>query len=282
MSNKPRLIGLDMDGTVLTDDKVLLPEVAAAIHGALAAGVETAFCTGRSLAEMRDILADFPDMRYLCLESGAFLYDAKEGRALRTESIDRKTRIALRDAAAGRDIMPQVFMNGECYMNAAQIPHCLHYQMEAYQSLYDRVATPVEDVLALAAGTPGSVEKINLFHTCPEDREKTAAMLQGQDLPAQFAYAEISSLETSPAGLTKARGLQGICDAMGITLQDAAMVGDADNDLAAMEAVGLPVAMGNGNERVKAAAKIIVPDNAHAGCAEAIRLILETWGISVK
>ncbi len=276
---KKRLIGLDMDGTVLTDNKEILPEVEEAIHRALAAGAEVVFCTGRSLAEMRETIALFPDMRYHCLESGAFLYDAWKGEPLRTENVPMEVREALAAAARGRDILPQVFASGEAYMNAAQMRDCSHYLIEAFQPLYDRVVTPVEDALAFALDAGRNVEKINLFHTGPAEREKTARMVMGKGLPAEFAYCDESSLEASPEGLTKARGLEGLCGALGITLQEAAMVGDADNDLAAMEAVGYAVAMGNANERVKAAADCSVADNEHGGCAEALGRILEHWGL---
>ena len=65
-----RAAALDMDGTALNDRKELAPETRAAIHDALSAGKEVIFCTGRSYAEMEDTLREFPDMHYLCGESG--------------------------------------------------------------------------------------------------------------------------------------------------------------------------------------------------------------------
>ena len=77
-----RLIALDMDGTVLTDEKQIDEQTSRAIHDALAEGIEVIFCTGRSYMEMKDILADFPDMHYLCGESGGLIFDSVSEKVL--------------------------------------------------------------------------------------------------------------------------------------------------------------------------------------------------------
>ena len=42
-----------------------------------------------------------------------------------------------------------------------------------------------------------------------------------------------------------------------------------------LEVVGTPIAMGNANPQVKAAARYVAADNGHDGVAEAIRWCLE-------
>ena len=56
------------------------------------------------------------------------------------------------------------------------------------------------------------------------------------------------------------------------------MVGDADNDLAGLRAAGLAVAMGNANEHVRRICHVVVADNNHDGCAEAIEKYLIAQG----
>ena len=57
-------------------------------------------------------------------------------------------------------------------------------------------------------------------------------------------------------------------------MEQAVMVGDADNDIEAMRAVGMAVAMGNANEHVKKICDLEVADNNHRGCAQAIYHVL--------
>ena len=56
----------------------------------------------------------------------------------------------------------------------------------------------------------------------------------------------------------------------GIPLCDCAGVGDSENDLPMLQAVGTPIAMGNAAPAVKAAACRIAPSNGEDGVAQAI------------
>ena len=226
-----QVAALDMDGTVLNDKKKMDEDTRRAIHEALAAGKEVVFCTGRSYAEMEETLREFPDMHYLCGESGALVYDLRAGRPIRMVSMEKNVISQLWKVTEGR-------------------------------------------VKTLALEPGRSVEKVNLYHTSPAEREKTWEMLRRMGIKTTMVYSEISSLECSALGLSKASGLGAICEVMGITMDQVIMVGDADNDLEALRASGLAVAMGNANENVKKICQVQVADNNHNGCAQAIQRYL--------
>ena len=182
MRKKYQVIALDMDGTVLNDKKEVGQRTRAAIHKALAAGREVVFCTGRSYAEMGGILQEFPDMHYLCGESGALLYDLKKNVPLKLLSIPEREISRIRETIAGRDIMPHFISEGRSIVNCAQLRRMEYYQMGAYQSAYLRTAIEVTDVFQMAEEEKCSVEKINLFHTNSKEREKTRKDLEQQQL----------------------------------------------------------------------------------------------------
>ena len=54
--------------------------------------------------------------------------------------------------------------------------------------------------------------------------------------------------------------LRGICQEMGITMQECSYVGDAPNDLSILRKVGLPVAINTQSDEVKAAAYHVIDD----------------------
>ena len=64
MTNSFGLIALDMDGTLLRADKTIHPDTAEDIAAAAAAGIEVAYCTGRSPVELLPYVKDLPAMRY--------------------------------------------------------------------------------------------------------------------------------------------------------------------------------------------------------------------------
>ena len=274
MRKKYQVIALDMDGTVLNDKKEVGQRTRAAIHKALAAGREVVFCTGRSYAEMGGILQEFPYMHYLCGESGALLYDLKKNVPLKLLSIPEREISRIRETIAGRDIMPHFISEGRSIVNCAQLRRMEYYQMGAYQSAYLRTAIEVTDVFQMAEEEKCSVEKINLFHTNSKEREKTRKDLEQQQLFLTMVDSEISSLECTSQGVSKATGLNALCSELGISLEQVIMVGDADNDCEALRAAGLSVAMGNANRRVKTLCDVQVADNNHDGCAQAIEKYL--------
>ena len=77
-------------------------------------------------------------------------------------------------------------------------------------------------------------------------------------------------LQVVGAGVDKGRTLALIADMYGIPLEQCAAVGDSDNDLAALQAAGLAIAMGNSPQNVKKAAIRIAPPNSEDGAAWAI------------
>mgnify|MGYP004456780733 FL=1 len=269
------MIALDMDGTVLNDEKQIDKETKEAIQDALTAGVEVVFCTGRSLAEMRDILVQFPNMNYLCGESGALVVDLKNGKILHRDEIDRQTSELLMEASQRKDVMVCTFSEGVCWVKRECMLRMDHYQMEPYQKIYEKICRTLEsDVLETLLEENRPIEKINLYHTGRQERLETRKWLAGQQIKAEMVDSEMSSLECSPLGVSKATGLKNLCAKLGIELEQVVMVGDADNDIEAMKVAGLAVAMGNANEHVKKICDLEVADNNHQGCAQAIRHVV--------
>ena len=69
-------------------------------------------------------------------------------------------------------------------------------------------------------------------------------------------------------------GLQALCRCLNIPVSAAIAIGDSDNDCPMLRDAGLPLAMGNAIDDVKAASEYIMPDCDHDGVAEAIERFL--------
>lgn len=73
----------------------------------------------------------------------------------------------------------------------------------------------------------------------------------------------------------KGRALENLCKQYGISLERCIAIGDSENDLEMLRAVGMPVAMGNANDAVKAVSQYITATNVEDGVAKAIYHLLE-------
>ena len=143
--------------------------------------------------------------------------------------------------------------------------------MGVYQPLYLQVATQVADMQE-EAKRHDSIPKINVYFRTEEERNK--AYVELKHLPLTFAFAEKTSLEMNAQNVSKATGLVQLADFLGITIDQTAGIGDADNDRAVLGKVGFPIAMGNANADIKAICKFVTEDNDHNGVGAAIRHIM--------
>jgi len=77
-------------------------------------------------------------------------------------------------------------------------------------------------------------------------------------------------------GVNKGSALRSVADEYGIPLQSVMYVGDAGNDLSALRIVGHPIAMGNAEARVRAAARQTVDHVDRGGLAQAIEIAISS------
>lgn len=87
----------------------------------------------------------------------------------------------------------------------------------------------------------------------------------------EISNSSIYNLEINPLGVSKASALEALCRHLSIDLKDVIAVGDSLNDIKAIQAVGLGVAMANAQDEVKAAANAVTFSNNDHGVAEVIR-----------
>lgn len=263
-----RLAAFDMDGTLLNSDKEIPASAIEACRRAWKAGKILALDTGRAVSELS--LYPFSEMgiRYGACACGTVIYDFEARKVLATRTIPKELIPVLVEASRKEDLMFQAMIDGIGYVEAADVERMDHFRMGVYQPLYRATSSFAEDIRAFALENADRINKINMYHTSPESRARTLERLSG--LPLDFTFAETTSLETTPQGVSKGTGLADLCDVLGIPIEEAIGVGDAFNDIPMLKAAGLGAAMGNSNEEAISAADVVVGDNDHDGIAEVI------------
>jgi hydroxymethylpyrimidine pyrophosphatase-like HAD family hydrolase len=82
-----------------------------------------------------------------------------------------------------------------------------------------------------------------------------------------------------PRKTSKGTGLLALCNHLSISPSEIAAIGDANNDIEMLKIAGIPVAMGNAKEELKAHATLIVNPNNHPelpGVAQLLRWIIDS------
>ena len=79
-----------------------------------------------------------------------------------------------------------------------------------------------------------------------------------------------SNLEFTRKGADKGRALEKLCTLIDVDINQTIAIGDSLNDLTAIEAAGVGIAMGNAMPEVKRVADDVTATNDQVGVAEAI------------
>ena len=271
-----QLIALDMDGTLLTSDHHVSKGCRDAIKAAKEQGKYAVLSTGRNLDELKDNKKELCDVPFYICESGALLYDCKTKERLFHVSIPEEIVKEILDIVEKYDAMPYLASNGETVVERCRHGHMTYFNMGKYEEMLFRQGSVIIDcsMKEYYEKTLCSVEKFNIFCASTEVRETLFAHLTSLNLPITMVYSEIASIEISPLGVSKGLGLKKLCEHLGISIEESIAVGDADNDMEILKTAGLSVAMGNAAPYVKEVCDVIVADNDHDGCKEAIETYL--------
>ena len=85
-----KIVGLDLDGTLLTDKKELLPYTKNVIGEALQNGTVVLVATGRPWTGVPEELREFPGMDYALTANGARIIETRTGKVLEEHLLSKE------------------------------------------------------------------------------------------------------------------------------------------------------------------------------------------------
>ena len=267
-----RLIAVDMDGTLLRSDLTIHPDTVRDMREAVDRGMQIAFCSGRSIPELSIYFDQLPMVRYAVCCNGAFVCDCVNKECFSRQPIEKGIIDAAMKTARRLDAMPQLMTGWETvigqrdFERLARFPSAYHYQ-----PLFEATARRTADIALEAERLPGVV-KMGLYFS--DQASLFAAWDELRPLPATVVRQEDTSLEITAQHTSKASGLTALAKHLQIGMEEVAGIGDSGNDAAMLQAVGLPIAMGNAKESVKKQCRLITDDNDHNGVGKAILRLL--------
>lgn len=259
------LIALDMDGTLLNDDKVIPKENIDAIIEMQKQGKKVAICTGRPESGALPFVKDLHLEKY-----GGYVLSYNGGRIY-----DVKNRKILYNKAFPNEYLPKV--------------------MELIEGSSITVSSPLDDkIVAGHAINPLSKTEANIVHLPFEFHENFVdlgitmnkllliddPMVIGKYYPKlrdalepnlHVFLSEPYFMEITPENVNKGEGLHHLAEITGISIEKMIAMGDSFNDIEMLKEAGLGVAMANSKEGVCEYANIVTVSNNQCGVAKIIK-----------
>lgn len=270
-----RLIGCDMDGTLLNDRKEISLFCMDAVKSAIRAGYHFVPVTGRPIGRVPDELKQTEGLRYCVVSNGAAIYDLLDERYISQTLICREGIESILKLSEENDVATAAILNGYLCTTHENKRRVIEKYNNPYFSrnylLNNEVAF---DILTEIRENEYRVEKFNMDFFDAETMERCVSLIR------QIPYVEISCvgetyLEITARGCNKGVGLRKLTDHLGLRDHETFVIGDSNNDIPMFTPGRVRVAMENAEDEIKRRADFTVPDNNHDGVGVAIRRLLE-------
>lgn len=266
-----RMIGLDMDGTLLTTEKELTEHTREVLREAIDRGVVVLPATGRPLAGIPEEVLKFPGVRYAVASNGARIVDLKESRVLYEDLVSYETGRRVLEICSRYDSMLEIYYDGVGYAEEEKLKHLDEYVPRLPMARYIASSRrPVADVRAMHEERKAPTDKVQALFRTTEECKKAWKEVEKEIPDIEITGALSNNIEVNAKGVNKGRGLMILGELLGIHREEIMAVGDGSNDIAMLREAGLGVAMENATEAVKAAADVVTLSNDQEGAAAAI------------
>jgi hypothetical protein len=279
----PRLLAVDLDGTLLDLQGRPHERDVRALRAAMAAGVRVSIVTGRLYSGTRATVEHLGLTGPVACADGSHLVRARDHATLFHHGVTGPDARRLRDLLAAAGVATFVFARDAIGHDPAGAPFVgyvatwsndvrpgadvfVHELWDAADGVTAVVALGTEAQVAAAAGAL--------------ERDLSGVVLAARFPMRRGAHAGTWAMIVRAAGSTKGTAVRWIAGHEGVALADTVCVGDWINDVPMFEVAGRSFVMGHAPDAVKTRATDVLPDTPEEGGGVA-RAVAQAFGIAV-
>lgn len=268
-----KFVGVDLDGTLLRDDKTLCPSAEEIINSLAKRGIYFVPITGRPYSGIPDCVKKLDAVEYIISSNGARILNSKTDEELFSFALSNEKTMELISILRDADCMFEAFADNVGYVEK----ELYDYYVREFKG------TPIGDYIfssrkitdsieGLFEGTGKQADEIFIDCRTPQVRADILKRIEGVE-GIQHCSLGDRFLEITKKGTDKGEAMAVLCDYLGVDLKDTIAFGDGENDLQFLEKAGFSVAMENAFPCVKEKADIITKSNNDNGVCEILKLI---------
>ena len=287
-----RLVAVDMDGTLLDDEKNFPPGLDELLDHLEQHGVVFVPASGRQVWTLIDMFPGRPGLTFIG-ENGAIVM--RDGREVSSAPLDlatvRENVSLIRQYAlprpgataaredAGEGSLRENFDGGlvVCGKNCAYVERTDEAFLAAVAPYYTRTQCVDDLMRVIDEIEQGRIDEaiIKLAVYSAGDVTALADQTLGRFARShQFAISAANWADLQDRGVDKGRALRALQEYLGVTPGQTAVFGDAGNDLSMIAQAEFSFAMENASADVRAAARFLAPSNNEAGVVKVLQVLL--------
>ena len=270
-----RLVGLDLDGTLLDDERKVRRRTIDALRLAAEHGINLAVISGRNFLAVPEEIRALPFIRYFVLCNGAGIYDREQDKLLFQADIPLEEALALYDALDEEDVYYDCYLSDGAWTPRSHYDRIDEFVPVASHRAFLKVnRQPFDDFRGALRRRGKSVWKVQSIYRDTATRDREMARLQAKFPQYTFVTAYPYNLEVNMPAATKGSGLMQLAQILGLERGQVMAFGDGGNDVSMLRSAGVGVAMGNACDEAKAAAACVGPTNNEDGVAQVLEALV--------
>jgi Cof subfamily protein (haloacid dehalogenase superfamily) len=251
----------DVDGTLVTPDKVLTDEAVHAVRRLGEAGILFAITSGRPPRGMAMLVEPLGLTTPIAAFNGGLLVEP-DMTVLEQRDLPERLVSPLADLLTSFGLDVWVYRGADWYVSDPSRPHV------------DREAWTVKFEPKVMTGVAGLTDHVTKIVGVSDDREAMAAATAGvrdrygdrvSAANSQSYYLDVTHPEANKGSVAK-----DLSRRYGLPTAEIATIGDMPNDCLMFAHSGLSIAMGNADVQVQRAARRVTGTNENNGFAEAV------------
>ena len=265
MSDAIRLLLADVDGTLVTNDKVLTDRAAAAVLKLHDAGITFAVTSGRPPRGMTMLIEPLKISTPIAGFNGGIFVNP-DLSILETHALPPSVPARVIQALQGHGLDAWVYRGNDWYVLKKDAPHVAR---ESWTVKFDpTVVDNFDGVLDNVVKIVGVTDDVNLMSKCVLDVQQQFGR-QVSAANSQPYYLDVTHPNANKGGV-----VAWMSQRLGIPPAQIATIGDQPSDTLMFDKSGLSIAMGNASDTVKADATHVTDSNQDEGFAKAVEKFL--------
>jgi hypothetical protein len=278
-----KMVGTDLDGTLLRTDGTVSERTRAAVAAADRAGLLVAFATGRPPRWLYDVADATGHTGIAVAANGAVIFDLATDTVVAEHilTVDLLAEVT----AVLRAKFPQIVFGIEYGDNPARAvgPHLTFGAEPTYRHEWEvspardrsgrELPLPLIGDLETIISAPGVKLLVKNRDIGTDDYHDQIAALLGDQVSITYS-SNVGLLEIGAAGITKASGLAYVAEHHSIDPSEVAAVGDMPNDLPMLAWAGESYAVANAHPSVLEIAGHRLPSNDDDAVAQLIESLI--------
>ena len=267
---KISLVLADVDGTLVTKDKVLTPRAAAAVKALRTAGIAFAITSGRPPRGMSMLIEPLALQTPIAGFNGGLFVDPDmtilEQHVLAADAAKLAMDVILRNTM---DVW--VYSGNDWFIRNADAPHVAREQWTV--KFPPTVVANFDGLLGSVTKIVGISDDYDLVARCEKDAQEALGA------NASAARSQPYYLDVTHPDANKGTVVTTLSKRLSIPANEIATIGDMPNDLLMFRKSGLSIAMGNAGPQVQQQANRVTDSYEDEGFAKAIeRFVLPLAG----